>query len=62
MNNEILKQQIIRQIIDIDNEETLKTIQCILSEENLDHLTEVLNDPTNTENFNEYIKEWVKNM
>jgi len=62
MDEKTLKQNIIQQIIDIDDIETLKTLQYILSEDNLEHLTEVMNDPTKTENFNDYIKEWVKNM
>ncbi len=62
MKKEALKKAIIQQIIDIDDLETLNTLQHILSEDNLEHLTEVMHDPTKTENFNDYIKEWVKNM
>ncbi|MBL4745352.1 MAG: hypothetical protein JKY08_03200 [Flavobacteriaceae bacterium] len=53
MINEILKQQIIRQIIDIDDEKTLRKILYRLSEDTLNDVSEEMNKPTKTATLND---------
>jgi len=62
MDNAVLKKELIQRIIEIDEPQVLKALQTLLSDDNIEHLMERLTDPTTTENFNDYIKEWVKNM
>ena len=65
-----LKNKIIQRIIEIDDLDLLKSIQYVFntSDKNISKFLtfaneKLQNENTNeTENFTEYIKEWVKNM
>ncbi|PHS52062.1 MAG: hypothetical protein COB01_08500 [Lutibacter sp.] len=65
-----LKNKIIQRIIEIDDLNLLKSIQFVFntSDKNISKFLTFANeklqneDTNETENFTEYIKEWVKNM
>lgn len=65
-----LKNKIIKRIIEIDNKQLLISIENLLntSDENIAKLMQLLVDKMNTdrlnetEDFTDYIKEWVKSM
>jgi sensor domain CHASE-containing protein len=65
-----LKNKIIQRIIEIDNKQLLVSIENLLntSDENIAKLMQLLVDKMNadrlneTEDFTDYIKEWVKSM
>lgn len=65
-----LKNKIIQRIIEIDNKHLLVLLENFLntSDENIEKLMQLLIDKINTdrlnetEDFTDYIKEWVKNM
>lgn len=70
MNTLQLKNKIIQRIIEIDDVNLLKSIDYIFksSDENISKFLAYTNekiqsqDLNETENFSEYIKEWVKSM
>ena len=70
MDTPQLKNKIIQRIIEIDDVNLLKSIESIFntSDENISKFLTFANeklqdkDMNETENYTEYIKEWVKNM
>jgi len=70
MNSLQLKNKIIQRIIEIDDENLLKSIEYIFntSDENISKFLAYANEKiqnqemNETEDFYSYIKEWVKNM